>query len=199
MTPPIILASASAARRAMLTAAGVPFTVAPASVDEEAIKESLRAGGADAAAVAVALALSKANATAEHHRHALVIGSDQMLSCDGRWFDKPVDRASAKEQLLALRGRSHELIAAAVVATDGERLWHHVERAKLVMRPFSERFVDEYLDRVGDVALQSVGAYQIEGLGVQLFEAIQGDLFTIMGMPLLPLLAFLRSRGAVPA
>jgi septum formation protein len=183
----------------MLAAAGVSFSVDAGAIDEGAIKTSLRAGGADAEAVATALAVAKAEAVAASHPAALIIGSDQMLSCGGRWFDKPADRAQAKEQLLALRGRTHELIAAVVVVSNGERLWRHVARAELVMRPFSEGFVDGYLDRVGAAALQSVGAYQIEGLGVQLFEAIRGDLFTIMGMPLLPLLAFLRSRGAVAA
>lgn len=198
MTQPIILASASAARRAMLTSAGVSFSVEAAAIDEEAIKASLRSRCNDTASVAEALALKKADAIAARHPDALVIGSDQMLSCDGRWFDKPTSRAAAKAQLLYLRGRSHELIASVVAVSGSDQLWRHVDRAELAMRPFSEAFVDGYLDRIGDVAFQSVGAYQIEGLGVQLFESIRGDVFTIMGMPLLPLLAFLRSRGVVP-
>jgi len=198
MIRPIVLASASAARKAMLTAAGVAFSVDPASVDEAAIKASLSARGASDVAMAEALALSKADAIAQRHPDALVIGSDQILSCEGRCFDKPADRAAAKEQLMALCGRPHELIAAAAVVSAGEIPWQHMDRAELVMRPFSESFIDEYLDRIGDAAFQSVGAYQIEGLGVQLFESIRGDVFTIMGMPLLPLLGFLRSRGVVP-
>jgi septum formation protein len=198
MTGLIILASASAARKAMLTSAGVSLLTEPASIDEGAIKASLRSRGEDAAAVAEALATAKAEAIAGRHPDALVIGSDQMLSCGGCWFDKPPDRIAAKAQLLALRGRTHELTAAVVVVSGRERLWCHVERASLDMRPFSEAFVDGYLDRVGNAALQSVGAYQIEGPGVQLFDSIRGDVFTIMGMPLLPLLAFLRSRGVVP-
>lgn len=199
MTQPIILASASAARKAMLSSAGVPFSVEPAVIDEGAIKASLRSRGDDAAAVAELLATQKAEAIAGRHPDALVIGSDQMLSCDGRWFDKPSDRAAAKAQLLALRGRTHELTASVVAVSANKQLWRHVDRAQLVMRPFSDAFVDGYLDRVGNAAFQSVGAYQIEGLGVQLFESIRGDVFTIMGMPLLPLLAFLRDCGAVPA
>lgn len=198
MTQPIVLASASSARRAMLAAAGVAFSVEPAALDEDAIKAPLRSRGADAATVAEALALNKALTIAMRHPDALVIGSDQMLSCDGRWFDKPGDRAAAGAQLLALRGRSHELTAAVVVVSGSKPLWRHIDRAELVMRPFSEAFLDGYLDRVGNAACQSVGAYQIEGPGVQLFESIRGDVFTIMGMPLLPLLAFLRGCGAVP-
>ena len=183
----------------MLESAGVSFSVEPAAVDEETIKRSFRSLEAATAAVAEALASEKAEVVSRRHPSALVIGSDQMLSCNGRWFDKPPDRAAAKAQLMALRGHRHELTAAVVVVSGSTCLWRHVDCAELVMRPFSEGFVDGYLDRAGAAALQSVGAYQIEGLGVQLFEAIRGDLFTIMGMPLLPLLAFLRSRGAVAA
>lgn len=194
----LILASASAARKAMLTSAGVVFSVEPAAVDEGALKRALISQGADAAAIAEALALGKAEAISACHPEALVIGSDQMLSCDGRCFDKPADRAAARAQLMALRNRRHELISAVVVVSGGTRLWHDVDRAELMMRPFSEAFIDEYLDRIGAAACQSVGAYQIEGLGVQLFDSIDGDIFTIMGMPLLPLLGFLRMRGVVP-
>lgn len=182
----------------MLESAGVSFSAEPAAVDEGAIKRSLRSQGVAVSLVAEALAAEKAETISRRHSAALVIGSDQILSCDGRWFDKPPDRAAAKAQLMALRGRRHELTAAVVVVSAGTRLWHHIDCAELVMRPFSEAFVDEYLDRIGDDACQSVGAYRIEGLGVQLFESIQGDIFTIMGMPLLPLLGFLRAQGVVP-
>jgi septum formation protein len=198
MTTSLILASASAARKAMLTSAGLVFSAEPASVDEGAIKQVLMSQRADASAVAEGLALAKAEAISARHPDALVIGSDQMLSCDGRWFDKPADRAAAKAQLMALCGRRHELTSAVAVVSGGECLWHDVDRAELSMRPFSESFMDEYLDRVGADACQSVGAYQIEGLGIQLFDSIRGDVFTIMGMPLLPLLGFLRTRGMVP-
>lgn len=182
----------------MLASAGVVFSVEPAAVDEAAIKMSLRARGEDAATTAAELALKKAEAIAFRHPGALVIGSDQVLSCDGLSFDKPADRAAAKEQLITLRGRPHELISAVVVLASGTAPWTHVGRAELVMRPFSDSFIDGYLDRVGEAALQSVGAYQIEGLGVQLFDSIRGDFFTIMGMPLLPLLDVLRRHGVVP-
>lgn len=197
MTATIILASASQARKAMLASAGISFSVERPTVDESLIKQRLKSNGADAAAVAQALALEKALDVSRRHRQALAIGSDQMLVCDGRWFDKPNDRSEAKAQLKALRGRRHELISAVAVVSNEKCLWHHVERAELSMRAFSDAFLDEYLDRVGGDALQSVGAYQIEGLGAQLFETIRGDHFTIMGMPLLPLLDFLRSRDAV--
>ena len=193
----LVLASSSRSRKTMLTAAGVSFIADPASVDEGAVKKTLSAKQANATTVAETLAMMKADEVSHRHPEALVIGSDQMLACGGRWFDKPVDRATAKAQLLDLRGRKHELIAAVTVVRGNRPLWRHLDRASLVMRAFSEAFVDEYLDRVGDDALLSVGAYQVEGQGIQLFEAIEGDVFTIMGMPLLPLLGFLRSQGVV--
>ncbi|HET9149858.1 MAG TPA: Maf family nucleotide pyrophosphatase [Alphaproteobacteria bacterium] len=198
-TAPIVLASQSASRRAMLEAAGIAFAVDPAAVDEAAVKDRLKERRAEAREVAETLAWLKAEEVSRRHGDALVVGSDQMLVCNGRWFDKPESRAGARAQLLALKGRRHELIAAVTVVRNGEKLWHHVERAALTMRAFSEDFLDGYLDRVGSKAFQSVGAYQIEGLGVQLFENIEGDSFTIMGMPLLPLLAFLRGVGALPS
>jgi septum formation protein len=193
----LVLASSSRSRRTMLTSAGVAFITDPADVDEGAVKQALAAKRVDAAVVAETLAAMKADEVSHRHPESLIIGSDQMLACEGRWFDKPVDRASAKNQLLDLRGRSHELISAVTVFRGNRSLWRRVDRASLVMRAFSEAFVDEYLDCVGDDALLSVGAYQIEGRGIQLFETIDGDVFTIMGMPLLPLLAFLRSQGVL--
>jgi septum formation protein len=121
-----------------------------------------------------------------------------MLECDGRWFDKPADRAAARAQLRALSGRSHSLHSAACVARDGERLWLEVTQAKLAMRELSDGFLDAYLDAAGPAVTHSVGAYQLEGLGVQLFRAIDGDHFTVLGLPLLPLLAFLREHDMVP-
>jgi septum formation protein len=193
----LVLASSSRSRQTMLRSAGVPFIADPATVDESAVKRDLAATKANPATVAETLAAMKADEVSRRHPEALVIGSDQMLACDGRWFDKPVDRASARTQLLDLGGRTHELISAVTVFRGNRPLWHHVDWASLTMRAFSEAFVDEYLDRVGDDALLSVGAYQVEGHGIQLFETIKGDVFTIMGMPLLPLLAFLRSQGIV--
>ena len=197
--PPLVLASASAARAAMLTRGGVPFIKDPSAVDEDEIKRAMRAEGASADDLAIALAEMKARQVGCRHRGALVVGSDQVLVCEDRWFDKPPDRAAAREQLLALRGKTHMLLSAAVVVRDGERLWHHLGRARLTVRPFTEDFLDGYLDAAGDAILGSVGAYQLEGLGAQLFSRIDGDTFTILGMPLLPLLDFLRNHGVVKA
>lgn len=193
----LILASGSRTRQKMLTDAGVPFAVDVPRVDEDGIKAALRAEGAPPGDVAEALAELKAGRVTEKHPGALVVGCDQMLACEGAWYDKPADRAAARDQLLALRGRTHELISCAVVVRDGQRLWHHIDRARLTMRPFTDAFLDEYLDRAGDDVLHSVGAYQLEGLGAQLFSRVQGDYFTILGMPLLPLLDFVRNHGVV--
>jgi septum formation protein len=129
----------------------------------------------------------------------LVIGADQMLDCKGVWFDKPADRRQARAQLVALRGRTHVLSSAACVYRDGQRLWHAVQQARLTMRPFSDEFLDEYLSAVGDDVTGSVGAYRLEGLGSHLFARVEGDWFTILGLPLLPLLDFLRGQGAAGA
>ena len=193
----VILASASRFRAQMLEAAGVPAAVDPPSVDENAVKTAMRVRGLDAAETAEALAALKAQQVSGRRPGALVIGADQMLECDGAWFDKPADLAEARQTLLALRGRTHELVTAVCVVRDGLILWHHVARARLTMRPFGDRFLDSYLDRIGSAACDSVGAYQLEGLGAQLFSRIAGDHFTIVGLPLLPLLDFLRGHGVV--
>ena len=195
--PAVVLASASAARAEILRRAGVACAIEPAAVDEEEVKRAMRASGAKAAELAEALAEFKARKISARHPGALVIGADQVLDCQGRWFDKPADRAQARAQLLELRGKLHELISCVCVLRGGERLWHHIGRARLTMRPFSEDFLDDYLSAAGDAVLGSVGAYQIEGLGAQLFSRIDGDQFTIMGLPLLPLLDFLRNHGVV--
>jgi len=195
----LILASASPTRARMLRSAGVPFRVDAASVDEAEAKRSLGAAGADGAEIAEALAELKARRVAGRHPGALVLGADQILECDGRRFDKPADRNAAVEQLRALSGRRHELVSAAVVMRDGTRLWHAVDRARLTMRPLGEAAIAAYLDAAGAAALGSVGAYRLEGLGAQLFARVEGDFFTILGLPLLPLLDFLRGHGVVPA
>ncbi|MFN4283628.1 MAG: Maf family protein [Alphaproteobacteria bacterium] len=195
--PPLVLASASAARAAMLTRGGVPFVQDASAVDEDEIKRAMRAEGASADDLAVALAEMKARQVGRRHAESLVVGSDQVLVCGERWFDKPPDRKAAREQLLSLRGKTHMLISAAVVLRGGERLWHHIGRAQLTVRPFTEGFLDGYLDAAGDAILGSVGAYQLEGFGAQLFTRVEGDYFTILGMPLLPLLDFLRNHGVV--
>lgn len=192
----IILASGSAARAAMLRAAGVAFRVVKPRVDEEAAKASLRADGLGPRALADALAELKA-LSVSRVEPGLVIGADQVLELEGATFDKPDDRAAAAAHLRRLRGRAHTLISAVVVARDGTALWREVRTAKLRMRAFSDAFLESYLDEMGPAAFASVGAYQAEGLGAQLFESIEGDWFTVLGLPLLPLLGFLREHQAV--
>ncbi|WP_114395473.1 Maf family protein [Oleisolibacter albus] len=195
---PVILASGSVTRRHMLEAAGLAVRVETAAVDEDEVKHSCRAGGMPPEAVAEALAELKAAKVARRHPDAYVIGADQMLECEGDWFDKPGDRAGAAAQLRRLSGRRHRLISAAVVFHGGERVWHTVDQAILTMRPLSDAFLDRYLDAAGDAVCGSVGAYHLEGLGAQLFSQVRGDHFTILGLPLLPLLGFLRARGVLP-
>lgn len=195
----LILASASPTRAAILRNAGLEVTAHPAAVDEQEMKAALRGEGADAAQAAETLAEMKAVHVAREHPDALVIGADQMLECAGEWFDKPADREAARRTLAALSGRSHALFSGACVVHEARRIWHHTARADLTMRPLSAAFIERYLDAVGEDALGSVGAYRLEGVGAQLFARVSGDLFTILGLPLLPLLDFLRGRGVVPA
>jgi septum formation protein len=198
-TARFVLASASATRRQMLEQAGLRIEVDPARVDEDEVKRALKAEQVPVERAAEALAELKTLRISARHADALVIGADQMLESDGVWFDKPADRAGAAAQLRALRGRTHLLVSSAVVALGGARLWHATEKARLTMRNFSDAFLDTYLDEVGDAALHAVGGYQLEGRGVQLFSRVEGDFFTILGLPLLPLLDFLRARGALQA
>lgn len=193
----IILASASRARRELLAAAGIAFTVEPADVDEPAIRAGLLAGGAhvDGAQVAEVLARAKAENVSEHQGCSLVIGADQVLALGEEILTKPKDEADARAALLKLKGRMHELHSAVAFAEDGKVVWSHVATARLTMRNFSDAFLDEYIVRAGDRITQSVGGYELEGIGVQLFDKIEGDYFTILGLPLLPLLAQLRERG----
>lgn len=195
--PDVVLASGSRFRATMLELAGVLVTVDPPAVDEGAVKTAMRAQGADAADAAEALAALKSQQTSHRWPDALVIGADQMLECEGTWFDKPADLAQARDTLLALRGRTHELVTAVCVVRDGLILWHHIARARLTMRAFGDAFLESYLNRIGDAACDSVGAYQLEGLGAQLFSRVEGDHFTIVGLPLLPLLDFLRGHGVI--
>jgi len=195
MTPTLVLASGSRTRALMLEKAGLRPILDKPLVDEEEVKLAGKAEGVGPDAVAEVLAELKAQRVTRRHPGALVVGADQMLECEGVWFDKPSDRAAARAQLLALRGKTHQLVSCAVILRDGERLWHKTDRARLTMRNFSENFLDGYLDAVGDEVLHSVGAYQLEGLGAQLFQRVEGDFFTILGLPLLPLLGFLRVHG----
>lgn len=181
----------------MLVAAGVSITVDGASLDEGAIKDSFRAEGHDAAACAIALAEAKAVRVAARHPDALVIGADQILDCAGTWFDKPRDAQEARAQLALLRGRQHTLVSAAAIVAEGAVIWHRTERAALTMRRFSDGFLDHYLAAMGASVTELVGGYALEGLGIQLFAKIDGDYFAILGLPLLPLLDFLRARGAI--
>jgi septum formation protein len=195
----LILASGSPARRDMLRRAGLTFEVSPAAVDEDAAKASLKAEGATAHELADTLAELKATRVSAQLPGAFVIGADQVLVLDGQWFDKPADRAEAKRNLQSLAGKTHQLVSAAVVVRDGQRLWGHADHATLLMRPLTDAFIDLYLDAAGDAVLGSVGCYQLEGLGAQLFQRVDGDYFTILGMPLLPLLDFLRGHDFIPA
>jgi septum formation protein len=190
---PLLLASRSAARLAMIEAAGIPVEVAAADIDERAVEAS--AGASDATQTAIMLAQAKARAVGSQRPGRIVVGADQTLALGQQRFDKPPDRAAAREQLRALAGRSHELHSAVAVVRDQRVVFSHVETARLTMRALSDRLIDTYLDAVGPQALSSVGAYQLEKIGVQLFERIEGDHFTILGLPLLALLAFLRRDG----
>ena len=198
---PLILASGSPYRRKMLEAAGLSFHVVPADVDEAALKRGLAAQSPKpiSAAVADALARAKAQSVSARHPDATVIGADQILALGDDLLDKPGDLAAARVQLERLRGKTHRLISAVVVAEAGKVLWTHVDEAVLTMRSFSPEFLDRYLAKAGYDVCQIVGAYEIEGPGIQLFERVEGDHFTIIGLPLVPLLAELRSRGVIGA
>ncbi len=191
----LILASASSARRRMLEQAGVVAAVEAADIDEAALK--IAAAGKSAADIALDLAAAKAQAVSGRHPGAVVIGSDQMLECEGRLYDKPGSVSEARAQLLSLRGRSHHLISAAVLVRDGNVLWRHAESARLAMRGFSDGFLDTYIAQIGDEICTTVGCYRIEGPGLQLFAGVEGDHFVILGLPLLALLEALRSLGVL--
>jgi septum formation protein len=196
---PLILASSSPTRRRLLVSAGLAFQVEPAHLDEGPIKSRLRAAEDTPAACALALAEAKARQVAAACHYALVIGADQILVCGGDWFDKPLGLADARVQLLALRGRTHELVTAACVVQQHGMMWHTVTSARLTMRNFSDALLDAYLGAEGSAILGSVGCYRLEGRGIQLFARIEGDYFAILGLPLLELLGFLRDRGALPS
>ncbi|HJQ57712.1 MAG TPA: Maf family protein [Vineibacter sp.] len=194
--PPLVLASTSISRRALLRGAGLRFDCVAPEVDEDALKRAQPT--ADGAALAGLLADRKALAISERRPGAIVVGGDQTLACDGRLFDKPGDLEAARAQLRALRGRVHELQSAVSVARGGVVAWRHLASARLTMRAFSDRFIDSYIAAAGLTLTTSVGAYRLEGPGAQLFERIDGDYFTILGLPLLPLLAWLRTAGVLP-
>lgn len=194
----VILASKSAARRAVLDGAGVPYEVHVAGVDEEAVKTGLLAEGAGPRDIADALAELKA-IRVSRGRPGFVIGADQTLDLEGTLYDKAETVEAARERLLTLRGKTHALHSAVVVAKDGAPIWREVVTARLTMRDFSEAFLDDYLATEGPEALGSVGCYRLEGPGAQLFSKIEGDYFAILGLPLMGLLDLLRRHGEIPA
>jgi septum formation protein len=192
---PLVLASGSAVRRTLLEAAGIPISVHAADIDERRLERV--AASMPVADIAALLARAKAVSVAKSFAGRLVLGADQMLTLDGERFAKPADRATARAQLRAFAGRTHELHAAVTVVQDEIMLFQHSDTARLTMRSFSDQFLDRYLDAAGDAVTASVGAYQLEGPGIQLFERIEGDYFTILGLPLLPTLDFLRRHGCL--
>ncbi|WP_105386299.1 Maf-like protein [Neorhizobium alkalisoli] len=195
MTSPLVLASSSPFRRMLMENAGLTFESHAADIDERKIEASLE--GASPDQVALALAKAKALEVGLRHSGALVIGSDQTMSLGNRVFHKPKSLGEAKENLLSLSGKTHRLNSAIAITKDRDVLWEHISHADLTVRPLTETFVDRYLARVGEKAFSSVGAYQLEGEGIQLFSEIEGDYFTILGLPMLPLLDKLRVLGAI--
>ncbi len=193
---PLVLASKSKVRRTLLEAAGIPVELDPADIDERAAEASH--AGAAPEKIALLLARAKALAVARRRPGMLVLGADQTLALGGRCFSKPTTISAAREQLASLSGKTHALHSGAAVARDGKILFETVAIARLTMRALSNDALDAYLSAVGERILLSVGAYQLEGLGVHLFEKIEGDHFTILGLPLLPLLAFFRREGMLP-
>ena len=197
----IILASGSRARREILRSAGVSFTVETADVDEDAIRAALdnKDGTAalDPADVSEILAVAKAEAVSKLQPDAFVIGGDQVLAFDDRILTKPKNEAAARAQIASFRGKVHVLHSAVALAHNGETLWSTVDTAEMHVRDFTDVFLDDYMRRAGRTVLDSVGAYLMEGLGIQLFERIDGDYFTVLGMPLMPLLRELRARKLI--
>lgn len=197
-TKPLVLASQSGVRRDVLAGAGLAFEACVSGVDEDAIKQSSNSdGNSDERALSIALSVAKAQAVSADRPGAYIIGADQVLACDGRLFDKPADMQTARQNLAFLRGKTHSLLSGVALLRDGDILWHHCAEARLTMRDFSDDFLDTYLAQSGAEILSSVGCYRLEALGSQLFENINGDYFTILGLPLLPLLEALRQHGVV--
>jgi len=195
----IILASSSEIRRRMLADAGLSFDALPARVDEDTIRDALKAEGAKPRDIADTLAEMKARKLAERHKEAVVIGCDQVLEVDGEVWGKPDSPDAARAQLMRLRGRSHRLISAVVLYDRAEPVWRHVGEVRLTMRSFSDAYLDDYLARTWDDVRHSVGAYQLEREGARLFAHVEGDYFTVLGLPLLPLLNYLSQRGFIAA
>lgn len=191
----LVLASTSPTRARLLRDAGVPVEIVPPGIDEDSAKRQARAAGIDGVALAQRLAEEKARSIDRPGQ--LVLGADQVLVLGGRVFDKPSDRASAAKQLTALAGRTHRLASAACIVEDGRPVWRRIEEARLTMRRFGPEFRESYLDMIGDEAFGGPGAYRVEGPGLQLFDAIEGEHATILGLPMLALMAYLRRRGVL--
>jgi septum formation protein len=194
---PLVLASKSASRVALLQAAGIPVEAVPAEIDERALEEAARVKGLETTEIPAALARAKAEAVSALNPGRIVVGADQTLSLGGRAFHKPADRASAARQIDELSGQTHELHSAACIVRDGAVEFEAVQTARMTMRPLSAAMIETYLDAAGTAVLSSVGAYQLESVGIHLFERIEGDHFTILGLPLLPLLGHLRRSGRI--
>lgn len=195
----LILASSSKARHTMLKNAGVECEAIASMIDEEGYKQAMKAEGANAAQAAETLAEMKALRMYRQRPDGIVIAADQMLECNGIWFDKPKDRDHTRAQLLALRGKTHQLVSAAVIYKEGSRIWGTIDTAHLTMRNFTDEWLDDYLDAAGEDIFHCVGGYQLEGIGAQLFTEVRGDYFTVLGLPLLPLIGFLRDHGVLKA
>lgn len=193
----LILASQSPFRAALLKNAGIQFTSQKSNIDERAVEAPLYETGATPEDVALILAEAKAEDVSERFSQSLIIGCDQTLSLGSDIFHKPADMDAARRQLLELSGKTHQLNSAVVLVQNGQTLWRHVSIANMTMRSMEPGFIGRYLGRVGDIALSSVGGYQVEGQGIQLFDKIEGDYFTIVGLPMLPLLKELRARGII--
>jgi septum formation protein len=193
----LVLASASQVRACVLQSVGVGFDICPAHVDEDTVKEAFLAAGAPLRDIADALAELKALRISSRQPAALVLGADQVLAFEGELVSKCADLEEARALLRRLRGKKHDLISALVLAKAGAAIWRHVETAGLWMRDFSDRFLDEYLAAEGEELLKGVGCYRLEGRGAQLFERVEGDYFTVLGLPLVPLLGALRQHGIV--
>ena len=196
MTLPIILASGSAIRKTILTEAGLEFTVKTRPVDEGAIKAAMLAEGSRMRDIADALAEAKASKVSRENP-GLVIGADQIMVMDNQLFDKPETMDAARERLQLMRGKTHNLLGAVVICENGQPVWRHLAKTTLQVREFSDSFLDDYLEAEGDSVLKSVGAYRFEGRGSQLFSRVEGDFFSILGLSLLPVLDYLRVRGAI--
>ncbi|NRG16820.1 Maf-like protein [Rhizobiales bacterium] len=197
MMPEIILASGSRIRASLLENAGIEIRIVPSDLDERAVEAPLLESCAPVEDIAAVLAEAKALDVSGRESDSLIIGADQMLEFEGKRLTKPADMDAARRQLLVLSGKTHQLHSAVAVVRNGETMWRNVSSASLSMRELSPGFIGRYLADVGDEALSSVGGYQLEGRGIQLFDKIDGDYFTILGLPLLPLLAFLRDFGAI--